>query len=31
MRDRNGKVGEGKGECRNGYINISADNLAFTW
>lgn len=31
MRDRNGKVGEGKGECRDGYNNINADNLAFTW
>lgn len=30
MRDKNGKVGEGKGECRDGYIKINADNLAFT-
>lgn len=30
MRDRNGKVGERKGECRDGYIKINAENQAFT-
>ena len=30
MRDRNGKVDERKGECRDGYIKINAENQAFT-